>query len=48
MSESDDMHTVWVREHNRVAIIIGLKALNPSFDDERLYQDARRIVVAEW
>ena len=40
------MHTVWVREHNRVAR--QLKTLNPSFDDERLYQDARRIVVAEW
>jgi len=30
------MHTVWVREHNRVAR--GLAALHPEWDNELLYQ----------
>ena len=39
------MHTVWVREHNRVAKV--LHTLNPTMDDETLFQQARKIVIAE-
>ena len=38
-------HTVWVREHNRVAK--ELKYLNSHWNDERLYQEARKILIAE-
>lgn len=38
------MHIVWLRLHNKYAA--ELSRMNPLWDDERLYQEARRIVVA--
>lgn len=38
------MHTLFVREHNRLCKEIEQK--NPSFDDEKIYQRARKIVGA--
>lgn len=39
------MHTIWMREHNRIASF--LKALNPFWDGDKVYQEARKIVGAE-
>lgn len=39
------MHTVWVREHNRIATELATE--DPTLTDEELYQGARAIVRAE-
>lgn len=38
-------HAMFLREHNRVAKL--LWSLNPNWSDEKIYQEARRVVIAE-
>ena len=44
MPEFTSMHTLFVREHNRLAK--ELKRLNAHWNGEMLYQEARKIVGA--
>lgn len=39
------MHTVWVREHNRIAAEIAVS--DSSLSDEQIYQEARQQVIAQ-
>lgn len=39
------MHTLWAREHNRIAS--SLVKSNPTWSNETIFQEARRIVIAE-
>lgn len=39
------IHTIWVREHNRIAK--RLARINPNWKSNRIYQEARKIVIAQ-
>jgi len=40
------IHTIWMREHNRVAKTLAI--LNLTWSRETVFQEARRIVIAEF
>ncbi|CAI4231916.1 unnamed protein product [Auanema sp. JU1783] len=45
LPSSNSFYALWMRQHNRVAE--KLKKLNTEWDDERLFQETRRIIVAQ-
>ncbi|XP_052739759.1 chorion peroxidase [Bicyclus anynana] len=40
------LHTIWTREHNKIAR--ALSALNPGWDEDTVFMETRRIVLAEF
>uniref|UniRef100_A0A0N4V619 Chorion peroxidase n=1 Tax=Enterobius vermicularis TaxID=51028 RepID=A0A0N4V619_ENTVE len=42
---STTFHILWLRHHNKMAT--QLKEINPHWDDERLYQETRAIVISQ-
>ncbi|KAK6040373.1 heme peroxidase [Cooperia oncophora] len=40
------IHTAYIKEHNRLAAL--LKKSNPSWTDERVFQEARRVNIAQY
>lgn len=40
------IHTIFMREHNRLAD--NLRHLNPHWEDERIFQQARKILVGKY
>ncbi|KAJ3301549.1 hypothetical protein HDU76_005709, partial [Blyttiomyces sp. JEL0837] len=41
-------HTLWIREHNRIATLIAADPLGATLTDEQIFQVARRINIAQY
>lgn len=42
------LHTIWLREHNRIAGDIKKVHGNGRLTDSQIYQESRRILIAQW